>query len=1020
MRWFSAKHLGAVALLASFALPSCAYEPTTPDGFETLEITLLEANLDAITNGINGDGEEIVGSVTLHWEVEGARAIWLSANGESIDLSACTPVAGQASCNRGGTIVLNPDVDTTYRLQATSKSDACVVDESTGEPESPDQCDLEELEIQVKAPATARFEVPGEDTVSGHVVTIPYEVENADTWEIGRIFFDAGSTGFEPCVLESQVRQDDGPFCMLPETAEDPPVGLGEGDVTVYGPTESFTLVVLARNGADDDLGNLDMGDVSIPVTVLSSPILSTFEVLDDTVAPGGMIQIDWSATDAHTLEIDFTPDDVIEVDSATDCGNSRVSHGSGRCDLRVEETAALGEVVVTARVIGAADSYSAPVQDTFTVGDRPGVTFVSDPTVLPDGEGEVALSWTASDADDVRIEDDADPPNLIWTTEDCPDCSRDAGEVELENVDGGTQWTLTATNSYGKTVALAGAEARDVPSIVDVEVDGVSVDDLAVTTIGNAEISWECAHTLATKLESYTISTGSDAECKADADGWQEVGNFSGNPTGTFSITGLSDPQCYRITAIGVSEQTRSQVFAIARRAAIDSFSVSDDSVIAGSTVTLEWDSRFAFERHFVATPSGAVNADSLLRCSTSEQALLFEHCDVTIQVGATGAVSITMEAIGFGQETPTTSDVSLAVGLPPEVTSFEPNPSVLSSPREVDLLWEVEQADLLQIYGPDRDLIHETDNLDEIGIGNHEVHSVAETTTWTLVASSDFAEDSAQATVFFGPSISELTIGTETDPDMEAIDGEATVYTGTAPMAWTGDNGTRSVVEMALANGEDCADVVEAEFAEIFAVDHNDGDRLSTDLTSLERNVCIRLTVLAGSDQSQLLVLVREVPEIVKILTDPDCLNLAQFNAAIDIEMTIRGATEMTLSAAVILGSGNMFLTHTVCTDKEGMVGNLTGSTHQDVVTCVHQARQLLSTCEDCTVTVGDGGGTGVDISPVDWTNAQIRYTLRVTDEEGDVSDAGSDQFDHNVDVIRDGTIGGSGDGGGCGDGG
>ena len=1026
MSWFCVKHSGAYALILSLVLSACAYEPTTPESFGAPKITTFETDFASITRGVGIGGDDIVGTVTLRWEIDGARAIWLSANGDDIDLSQCVPLAGEPNCNSGGTITVEPELATTYRLEAANGKDQCRLDPDSGEPTSPDRCTTRQIEVTVVVPATASLGSPGGDIVSGQLITIPYEVAGANEWQLGRIYFNAGSTGVEACLAESLVRQDDGPFCMLPEddSESDPPSLSTEGDVTIYAARESFTLVVLASNGAEDGLGDLEMGDVSVAVSVLGAPDLNALEVVDETVAPGGILQIEWSASDGQSIELTFEPDSVVDTESLNACESSDASVGWGRCDFRVERAADLGTVVVTGLVTGVADSKSAPVQDSFEIGSVPTVTFTSEPAVLLEGEAEVTLSWTASDANSIFIEDNKDPPTVIWSTEDCPECSLTSGQIEIEDADGGAQWTLTASNLFGKSQALAGAEARDAPAILEIQVDGVTIDEGVLLSKGDADLSWECENTLLTTLEWHTISTDSAEECSSVASGWHDSPGFSGDPSGTYSFTGLSDAVCVRFTAIGASNQSKSRVFSVSRSAAIDSFEVSDDSIVAGSTVRLDWESRFVFTRQFFATPSGAVNANDLVLCSESDEATTDEHCDVTIPVGTTGPVSITFEAYGFGQETPTTSDVSLSVGLGPSIASFEPEPRVLAETGTVELSWAVDNADTLRIYDPDRAEIYETNNLAEIESGSFDVNDVSATTTWTLVVSSGFGEDSAQATAFHGPWISGLLIGTVDDPDRNAMDGDATIFPSIAPIEWIANNATASLIESTTLGGEEsCADVDTSAYGEVESFNHGAGETVFSSLGVVDQNLCVRVTVSAGDASSEIIVLVREIPDIVGISTSPDCIDLSQIDAKVDIDMTVRDATELVLSAEILHKSdGLRFFSQTVCTDSDGMTGDLTGNWDvEDSVSCQHSVRRLLEQCESCVTSGGDdGGGTGVIITPIDWTDTEIRYTLRVSDEEGDVTDADTEDIGENVKVVRSGTIGGMGDGTGCDDGG
>ena len=357
MSWFSVKHSGVYALVLSLALCACAYEPTTPEFFGAPKITRFEADFSAISRGLGLHGSEVVGAVTLSWEVDGARAIWLSANGDDIDLSRCVPLAGEANCNAGGSITLEPEAATVYRLEVTNGKDQCRLDPNTGEPTAPDQCSIDEVEIDVVAPATASLGSPGNDIVRGQLVTLPYEVAGAEEWKVGPMIFNRGTSDVEACAGESQVRQDDGPFCMVPEddSESDPPVLSTEGNVTIFAVEESFTLMIVASNGADDGLGDIDLGNVSVAVSVLGAPVLNAMQVVDETVAPGGILQIEWSVSDAQSLSVEFDPAAVVTTDAVEECERSDASVGWGRCGFRVARDAELGEVSIIGQARGVA-----------------------------------------------------------------------------------------------------------------------------------------------------------------------------------------------------------------------------------------------------------------------------------------------------------------------------------------------------------------------------------------------------------------------------------------------------------------------------------------------------------------------------------------------------------------------------------------------------------------------------------------------------------------------------------------
>ncbi|HRE90793.1 MAG TPA: hypothetical protein PK095_16830, partial [Myxococcota bacterium] len=387
----------------------------------------------------------------------------------------------------------------------------------------------------------------------------------------------------------------------------------------------------------------------------------------------------------------------------------------------------------------------------------------------------------------------------------------------------------------------------------------------------------------------------------------------------------------------------------------------VSDDTVKAGDTLSLGWETQRAYRVRVEVAPVGAVTSQELAGCS------LGEGCEVQIQPGTPlGDVVFSLVAIGEQASESAPRMASVTVGVGPTIGAFTATPPSTSTPTDVTLRWTSTTAGSLTISDA-TGIIHQTSDPAAMASGSHVVTGVTVTTTWELEVTNSFGEVTAQATTFIGPSIDSLTAN-----GGDAKDGLEQVVTGPVTVSWstTSADGSHRLETANVPNQGGCA--AATGWTTAYTRD-NPTPSASHSLGVVTTNRCVRLTVTNSQSPPQTssaTFLLREVPEIATLTTTPNSLN---GSGTVIVRMGVRGATALSVTAQYRNNAGDVLGTRDVCNQSRLNSGSLTGGANVDQVECAHQ----VVPCNLLCLNNGMPSGT-----------TRVRYTVSVNDVEGDAA--------------------------------
>ena len=139
---------------------------------------------------------------------------------------------------------------------------------------------------------------------------------------------------------------------------------------------------------------------------------------------------------------------------------------------------------------------------------------------------------------------------------------------------------------------------------------------------------------------------------------------------------------------------------------------------------------------------------------------------------------------------------------------------------------------------------------------------------------------------------------------------------------------------------------------------------------------NQCVRLVVKNTEEPPQTSTatfLLRELPEVMSFATSPNTIGGS--GGTVIVDMGVRGATALTLTAQYRAADGEVLGTRNVCTQGSLNSGTLTGSAETDQVACAH----TIQACNLLCLNNGMPAGT-----------KSVRYVLSIGDAEGDAANA------------------------------
>ncbi|MFO0746959.1 MAG: hypothetical protein U1F43_15000 [Myxococcota bacterium] len=880
------------------------------------------------------------GSVVLAWEVSGAHTVEVtSPSGDVIGLSTCVGLGedGKGFC----TVTIDADAHL-----------GAVVFTLTGEQDTGSTGEAR-VEIGViGGPTIGAFDAMPAVVVPGQPMTLTWTAFGADAVSL------AGSldlVGAEDC------------------TAIDA-AGAGTCQVSVAAGTAAgpLTLTLTASHHAVGPPATQEL-----PLLVLDAPAVTAAGLEDDTVLPGARVGLSWK-TD-HAAFVTVTEDSgAIAPSELASCSAVGGIDGFGSCIFQLPLEVQPGDIHLSVVAVGPTGARSEPETLTLAIGLAPTATFTASPLTLPQGGGDVGLSWTAASAAHVVVVDDGIVPITIVDSDEgtmCDGgqpCTPAAGLITVAAVQSST-YTLRAWNDFGETVKTASVALEGAPVITLLTLGGVDVHDQSVVIAGtSAELDWSVTELGASdevRLERAPLPTP-DGSCDAVTD-WTLVSGFplDGAADGNAMVDGLTaTAECFRFVAEdkdATPTQRDTSVFKVRKAPSITSLQADDITVQTGDVVTLTWATKAAYGVALTVAPVGAVTSQELAGCTAASGS-----CAVTIQPGTPlGDVTFVLVARGEEQAKSDASHVAVTVGIGAKLDAFTVTPPSATAAVDVDLAWKSVGGTSLVITTAAGQVFTSQDAL-AIAAGDHAIAHVTATTTWTLVVANEFGSATGQVTVFIGPSIDALTVN-----GASGLDGTESIVTGPATVAWTttsADGSQKLETTKAPANGN-CA-TANLVWTKVYEAAPAPSASASASLGVVTDNLCVRLTVANSQtppQSSSATFLLRELPEVVELSTSP--AHIAAAGGTVIIDMGIRGATGLTLTAQYRDASGAVVGTRAVCNQGSLNNGTLTGGAAVDSVSCAH----TIAACNLLCLNNGMPAGT-----------KSVRYLLSVGDVEGDAA--------------------------------
>lgn len=706
-----------------------------------------------------------------------------------------------------------------------------------------------------------------------------------------------------------------------------------------------------------------------VTLGVEDAPTVSRFEVDDATVEPGTTILLDWQISHADEVLL-VEASGVIPAAELARCA-ALTDASAGSCEIVVPSGLESAELVFALEAIGPTGARSEASVVPVTVGLRPSVSLQVTPPLLPQGGGQVVLTWQAAGATSasIRTED-----GVLMTSGEtscgAAPCLA-AGDTLSLVMDTASELLLIAENDFGRATASASIRIEGAPVISSLALADTNVLTAPALVTARATLSWEVSGLGGAdqvRLER-APSQGPDRGCaEVPVASWSLVAGFPKTgaeaSAGSSTLDFVDAATCLRFMAVDLDttpSQRATAVFLAYRAPELVAFAAADDTVKAGDMVALSWETRRAYRVRLEVAPVGAVTSQELAGCASGV------GCEVQIQPGTPlGDVTFTLVAIGEQASASAPRTVPVTVGVGPAIGSFTATPTSTSTRTDVTLRWTSTTASALTIRDTSG-VIHQTTDPSAMASGSHLVSGVTATTTWELKAINNFGEVMAQATTFIGPSIDSLTVN-----GGDAKDGVEAVVTGPVSVSWstTSADGSHRLETANVPNSGACT--AATGWATAYSRE-NPTPSASHSLGVVTANRCVRLTVTNSQSPPQTssaTFLLREMPEVATLTTSPTSLN---GSGTVIVRMGVRGATALTVTAQYRNNAGDVLGTRDVCDQSRLNSGSLTGGANVDQVECAHQ----VVPCNLLCLNNGMPSGT-----------TRVRYNVSVNDSEGDAA--------------------------------
>lgn len=912
-------------------------------------ISSFASDRAAVTSGTR-DGAVVQGAATLSWSTAGAGSVVLFANGAEVDLGNCQPTPPAPSCIAAGSISVSPTEDTEYVLAASPGDEPCASGSAV--------CTESTVTVAAVAPAAVVLSTADTEINSGSDVTVSYLATNAATLTIGVVRIEDGQRRLDPCALAGS---GGGAPCELPADGDRP---AASGDITFAAVGEPFTVAARAANGADDGLGDVVDGEVELQIDVRGAPRVVAFAAADATVQPGDTVLLSWTVDASTSVSLIASPPSAVAVGLEA-CTGVDAADGSGGCVVSMAAGAALGPVVLT-MVASDGTRASAPAAAIVELGAAPVPVLTADPEEVPAAGGSARLAWTAEGATVARLEidgtaivdTDAGTGDADCLEGDAGTCEAAADAVEVAVTANATA-TFTAENDFGSAATSVQLRVAGTPAVTALALGGDDgLDGLAVADTAQATLTWSAVDAQSTTLEAAVFPVAGCADPDAS---WQAVGGFPSGASGSFGVDVTASQQCLRLSALGSAGQRTSAVLEVVRTPVIGSFDASDTTVARGDTIELTLQTSFATGLSLSVTPLGAALASDLDDCAAVDGTGV-ARCSVVIQPGTPlGDVTLTAVAEGArGTGSPPLNRV-VSVGTAPTVSSFGSSPGTLSSAGDVTLAWTTSDGASLTIVDDGGGAVFSSSTVGTVAVGSTVVPAVSRTTTWTFTVDNPFGQASAQATTFYGPSFSSLTVNGE-----DALDGTASFVTGGASVSFTTADATGVEAFLGAVPGDgDCTQA--GDYASAGAT----GASGTIDLGAVIRDRCLRVVATNAAAQSSTMhARLVDLPEITNATTAPDSVS-RNAGGTVVVDLGVRGATTLDVVVDHLDAGGTVLSTEGVCTEASLNSGALSGSAAIDSVSCTDQY---------------DGAGCVLLCRRIPSGTASLRYRIAVADEEVD----------------------------------
>lgn len=706
-----------------------------------------------------------------------------------------------------------------------------------------------------------------------------------------------------------------------------------------------------------------------VTLGIENAPEVVRFDADDTTVEPGTTVLLSWQIANADEVLL-VEASGIIPAAELARCA-ALTDASVGTCEVVVPAGLESAELAFALEAIGPTGARSEASVVPVAVGLRPSVSLAVTPALLPQGGGQVVITWQAAGATSasIRTED-----GVLMTSGETS-CGaapcQPAGDTLSLVMDTASELLLIADNDFGRATASATVRIEGAPVITSLALAGANVLTGPALVTARSTLSWEVSGLGGAdqvRLER-APSQGPDRGCaEVPVASWSLVAGFP--KTGAEATMGNSTldfteaATCLRFVAVDLDttpSQRATSIFLAYRAPQIDTFTVTDDTLKAGDMVALSWATQRAYRVRLAVAPVGAVTSQELASCASGQS------CEVQIQPGTPlGDVVFTLVAVGEQLSESAPRTVPVTVGVGPSIGSFTATPTSTSTRTDVTLRWTSTTASVLTLRDA-TGVIHQSSDPTTMASGSHLVSGVTATTTWELTVTNNFGEATAQATTFIGPSIDSLTAN-----GGDAKDGVEAVVTGPVTVSWstTSADGSHRLETANVPSQNGCA--AATGWTTVYTRE-SPTPSASHSLGVVTTNRCVRLTVTNSQSPPQTssaTFLLREMPEVASLTTSPNSLN---GSGTVIVRMGVRGATALTVTAQYRNNAGDVLGTRDVCDQSRLNSGSLTGSANVDQVECAHQ----VVPCNLLCLNNGMPSGT-----------TRIRYTVSVNDSEGDAA--------------------------------